>query len=49
MKSLLFVAIGGGIGAVARFKLGSWVLGLVPDWKFPLISGRFNVDGSGCF
>lgn len=46
MKAILLVALGGSIGAVARFKLGSWVLGYYPDWKFPI--GTFVVNILGC-
>lgn len=46
MKNLLLVAIGGGIGAVARYKLGGLVLHHSTLWKFPL--STFAVNVSGC-
>lgn len=45
MNSLLWVAIGGAIGAVTRFKLGGWVLHHAPDWKFPISTFVVNVLG----
>lgn len=46
MKAIFLVAIGGALGAVSRFKLGSWVLSFYPDWKFPV--GTFVVNVLGC-
>ena len=46
MKSILLVALGGGLGSVARFKLSAWVLAHSTDWKFPL--GTFVVNVAGC-
>ena len=46
MKQLLWVGIGGGIGAMARFKLGGWVLQAVPAAVFPW--GTFAVNVIGC-
>jgi CrcB protein len=46
MKALLLVAVGGSMGAVARFKLGTWVLSYNPDGKFP--AGTFVVNIVGC-
>lgn len=47
MKSLLLVALGGGLGSMARYQLGAWALHHTVDWKFPL--GTFLVNVSGCF
>ncbi|HET9680280.1 MAG TPA: fluoride efflux transporter CrcB [Gammaproteobacteria bacterium] len=47
MKSILFVALGGAIGAVARYMLSGWVLHHTIDWRFPL--GTFLVNCLGCF
>jgi fluoride exporter len=47
MNHILWVGIGGFIGAVARFKLGGFVLQHATDWKFPVSTWVVNV--SGCF
>lgn len=47
MKALLLVALGGGLGSVARYTLGGWVLHHTIDWRFPL--GTFVVNVLGCF
>jgi CrcB protein len=46
MKDMLFVGLGGFIGAVARYKLGGWVLHHTADWRFPL--STFLVNTIGC-
>lgn len=46
MKNLLLVAIGGGLGAAARYKVGGLVLHHFAHWKFPL--STFAVNVSGC-
>jgi CrcB protein len=46
MKELLLVAIGGALGAVARWMLGSAILHHTVYWKFPL--GTFIVNVAGC-
>jgi len=46
MKEMLFVGFGGFIGAVARYKLGGWVLHHTADWRFPL--STFLVNAIGC-
>ena len=46
MKSLLLVALGGGLGSMARYSLSAWVLQHTIDWKFPL--GTFIVNVLGC-
>jgi CrcB protein len=46
MKQILLVGLGGGIGAIARYKLGGWVLHHTLDWRFPL--GTFVVNVLGC-
>jgi len=45
MKPLLLVAIGGGIGAVARYKLGGAILNATVGWRFPLHTFVVNVFG----
>ena len=47
MKGVLLVGIGGFLGAVARFKVGEWVLRYAGEGKFPL--GTFAVNVIGCF
>jgi CrcB protein len=47
MKSLLLVALGGGLGSMARYSLSAWVLHHTIAWKFPL--GTFVVNVLGCF
>lgn len=46
MKSVLFVALGGALGSVARFKLSGLVLHHTVAWKFPL--GTFIINVLGC-
>ncbi len=46
MKLTLLVALGGALGAVARYLLGGWVLHHTLDWKFP--AGTFLVNTIGC-
>ena len=46
MRHILVVGIGGGIGAVARYKIGGLILHHAADWKFPV--GTFAVNVSGC-
>jgi CrcB protein len=46
MKQILLVGLGGGIGAISRYKLGGWVLHHSVDWRFPL--GTFVVNVLGC-
>ena len=46
MRQTLLVGLGGFIGAIARFKLGGWVLHRSVDWQFPL--STFLVNVSGC-
>ncbi len=46
MKSVLFVALGGAIGSVFRFKLSGWFLHETIGWRFPL--GTFAVNVLGC-
>lgn len=47
MKQALVVGIGGFLGSVARYKLGSFVLQQSGDWRFPL--STFCVNIIGCF
>jgi CrcB protein len=42
----LLVGIGGGIGSLARYALGAWILHRSVDWRFPL--GTFMVNVLGC-
>jgi CrcB protein len=46
MKHLILVGLGGGLGAIARYKLGGLVLHHAADWKFPL--STFVVNMLGC-
>ena len=46
MKALLLVALGGALGSMARYRLGTWVLVHSADWRFPL--GTFVVNVTGC-
>ena len=46
MKQMLLVGLGGFIGAIARYKLGGWVLHHTADWRFPL--STFLVNLAGC-
>jgi CrcB protein len=47
MKQLLLVGLGGCLGAIARYKLGAWVLHHhAADWRFP--AGTFVVNVLGC-
>lgn len=47
MREALIIGVGGFIGAIARFKLGGWVLRYWQDSKFPM--GTFVVNVLGCF
>jgi CrcB protein len=46
LKALLWVAIGGAAGSVARYKLSGFVLHHTIDWRFP--AGTFVVNVLGC-
>ena len=46
MKSLLIVAVGGGLGSIGRYALSGWVLHRLISWQFPL--GTFVVNVLGC-
>jgi CrcB protein len=46
MKQILLVGLGGGFGAITRYKLGAWILHHSVDWRFPL--GTFVVNLLGC-
>ena len=46
MKEILLVGLGGGVGAISRYKLGGWILHHSVDWRFPL--GTFFVNVLGC-
>ena len=45
MKQLLLVALGGALGAVARWKLGGLILHHTASGKFPLSTFTVNVVG----
>jgi CrcB protein len=45
VTELLVVALGGAIGAVARYKLGGMVLHHTVNWKFPAATFAVNVLG----
>lgn len=47
MKSIVLVALGGGLGAVVRYTLSGWVLHHTLNWQFP--AGTFVVNSAGCF
>jgi fluoride exporter len=46
MKQVFLVALGGGIGAVARYTLSGLVLHQTLEWRFP--AGTFVVNLVGC-
>jgi fluoride exporter len=46
MKSILIVAVGGGLGSVCRYLLSGWILHRAIAWQFPL--GTFAVNVLGC-
>ena len=46
MKAVLLVFAAGGLGCVARYKLGALVLHHTIAWKFP--AGTFAVNVLGC-
>ena len=46
MNHILLVGLGGALGAIARHKLGGFVLHHSTDWRFPL--GTFLVNVLGC-
>mgnify|MGYP006188766007 CR=1 FL=1 len=46
MNHLLLVGLGGALGAVARWKLGGWLLHLTAQQKFPW--STFAVNAAGC-
>jgi fluoride exporter len=46
MRQVLLVGLGGALGAIARYKLGGWVLHQTPGWKFP--AATFVVNVLGC-
>ncbi len=45
MKQILLVGMGGCLGAMARYKLGGWVLHHTSDWRFPLSTFVVNILG----
>jgi len=47
MKAYLLVALGGGIGAVMRYRMGLWLLPAAENARFPL--GTLLVNLLGCF
>jgi len=46
MIASAWVALGGALGSVARFKLVGWAIQNHPDWRFPI--GTFAVNVLGC-
>jgi fluoride exporter len=46
VKQLILVTIGGGIGAVVRWQIGSLILHQTANWKFPI--GTFIINVAGC-
>ncbi len=47
MRQIFLVGLGGGLGALTRYKLGGFILHHTADWKFP--AGTFSVNVLGCF
>lgn len=47
VASIVWVALGGALGSVARFKLAGWVYQSYAEWTFPV--GTFAVNVLGCF
>jgi CrcB protein len=47
VQQIILVGLGGCFGAIARYKLGGFVLHHAPDWRFPL--STFVVNLLGCF
>ena len=45
MKHILLVGLGGGLGSIARYKLGGWVLHHATGWRFPISTFVVNVLG----
>jgi CrcB protein len=45
VKQFILVALGGALGAVARWKAGGLVLHHTPQWRFPLATFAVNVIG----
>lgn len=45
MNPLIPVAVGGALGAIARWKLGGWLLHLTVQEKFPYATFAVNVTG----
>lgn len=46
LKQILVVAIGGALGAVARYKLGGFILHRTEAWNFPV--STFSINLVGC-
>lgn len=46
MQSIIIVGVGGFIGAVARYKISTWILNSISCGKFPI--GTFAVNIIGC-
>jgi CrcB protein len=44
--NMLWVAVGGAVGSMARYGIGAWVLARTETWSFPL--GTFIVNVLGC-
>lgn len=47
MKHVLIVGLGGFLGSIARYLLGSFIQLRTADWRFPL--GTFTINVLGCF
>ena len=45
MNQILLVGLGGALGAIARWKLGGWLLHLTVQEKFPYATFAVNVAG----
>jgi CrcB protein len=45
MYHVFLVGLGGCLGAISRYMLGSWVIHHAADWRFPLATFVVNVTG----
>ncbi len=45
MKLEYLITIGGGLGALARYKLGAWLLQHFNGWQFPIATFTINLLG----
>lgn len=45
LKQIMFVGIGGALGAIVRYKLGGFILHRAEGWNFPLSTCCVNLIG----